>query len=243
MVFPYVGSGPYCYANSAAMLMGVAAPEPSAIEVLTGSPFGLSLHEGLAYFDPLGWNPEIGLDTALDLLGWTCERVAGGSAADAVRRLRDAGGPVLAGPVEIGLLRHHPGSGTPVESDHFVVVIGAEDGHVHFHDPHGYPFSTLPVAEFTAAWESVSFAYPAVPFTMRSDFRRVRAVDVPDALRASLPAARQWLAPAGEMPAAAALRFADLVEDGLTPGQEAPRPFRRAGGRAPIGRRRALGAR
>ncbi len=98
---------------------------------------------------PARLDPEIGLDTALDLLGWTCERVAGGSAADAVRRLRDARGPVLAGPVEFGLLRHHPGSGTPVESDHFVVVIGVEDGLVHFHDPHGFPFSTLPVAEFS----------------------------------------------------------------------------------------------
>ena len=33
---PYIGSGPYCYANSLAMALGPTAPSPSIIEVLTG---------------------------------------------------------------------------------------------------------------------------------------------------------------------------------------------------------------
>jgi hypothetical protein len=33
----YVGSGPYCYANCLALMLGRGAPDPSAIEVLTGS--------------------------------------------------------------------------------------------------------------------------------------------------------------------------------------------------------------
>ena len=32
----FIGSGPYCYANSLAMMLGSAAPEPAVIEVLTG---------------------------------------------------------------------------------------------------------------------------------------------------------------------------------------------------------------
>ena len=40
----HVGSGPYCYANSLAMIFGKRAPKTSAIEVLTGVPFGALLH-------------------------------------------------------------------------------------------------------------------------------------------------------------------------------------------------------
>jgi hypothetical protein len=48
-----IGSGPYCYANSLAMILGAASLDPSAIEVLTGSPFGISLlDDGLPFFDP-----------------------------------------------------------------------------------------------------------------------------------------------------------------------------------------------
>jgi hypothetical protein len=55
MRLSYIGSGPYCYSNSLAMVLGAGAPSPSAIEVLTGSPFGFHLGDGLAWFDPLGW--------------------------------------------------------------------------------------------------------------------------------------------------------------------------------------------
>jgi hypothetical protein len=220
MQVSYIGSGPYCYANSLAMVLGADAPLPSAIEVLTGSPFGFHLGGGLAWFDPLGWDPDLGFDTVIDLLGWTCERASGGSAADAVERLRAADGPVFVGPVEFGLLRHHPGSGAVLDSDHIVVVTAVKDAVVHFHDPHGFPYATLPVDEFVAAWGSVTFEYSAEPFTMRSGFRRVREVVVTDALRASLPAARRLLSPDGESAGTAVERFAGLVAAGLSPQQE-----------------------
>jgi hypothetical protein len=220
MRFPYTGSGPYCYSNSLAMVLGPSAPPPSAIEVLTGAPFGFHIGDGLAWFDPLGWDPDIGLDTALELLGWACDRESGGSAGDAVARLRDAAGPVLVGPVEFGLLLHHPGSGAVLESDHFMVVTAVTDGVVHFHDPHGFPFATLPFDEFTAAWGSMSFVYQAAPFTMRTGFRRVREVAVGDGLRACLPAARRLLTPDGEGPARAVERLAGLVAAGLTARHE-----------------------
>ena len=219
MRLSYIGSGPYCYANSLAMVLGPGAPEPSAIEVLTGSPFGFQVQDGLPWFDPLTWDPGLGLDVALDLLGWRCERTAGGSGTGAVQRLRDAGEPVLVGPLEMGLLGYQPGSGTAIGADHFVVVTAVVDAVVHLHDPHGFPFATLPIDEFTAAWESVAFSYRAEPFTMRTALRRVRSVDVRDALRASLPAARRLLTPDVESPAAAVERFAALVAGGLTAAQ------------------------
>src|SRR5689334_17811761 len=99
----FLGSGPYCYANSLAMVLEGSVP-PSAIEVLTGSPFGAQFEAGgLPYFDPAGWDPDQGLDAAIALLGRTCERTTGGRADEALARLRDAcaDGPVIVGPVDI----------------------------------------------------------------------------------------------------------------------------------------------
>src|SRR6185437_4421668 len=134
----FIGSGPYCYANSLAMMLGSAAPEPAVIEVLTGSPFGAGLLGGVTpFFNPPGWDPGIGLDTAIGLLGWTCRHGAGGSGTEAAVRLGEASESrlLLAGPLEFGLLLHHPDSGTAIGSDHYVVVTGVEDGIVRFHDP------------------------------------------------------------------------------------------------------------
>jgi hypothetical protein len=195
MTVRYIGSGPYCYANSLAMMMGAQAPPPSAIEVLTGSPFGATFIGDLPYFSPAGWDPDIGLDPAIAALGWTCERTAGGDAAEAIGRLRKAceAGPVLVGPVEFGLLRYMPGMGTPIGSDHFVVVLTVDDATVTLHDPHGHPYATLPLDAFVASWRAETVPYPSTPFTMRAGFHRVRDVDVEAAVRGSLPAAVRWL--------------------------------------------------
>ena len=193
----YIGSGPYCYANSLAMMLGSAAPEPAVIEVLTGSPFGAELLGGVTpFFNPLGWDPGIGLDTAIGLLGWTCRPSAGGSGTEAAARLGEASEsrPLLAGPLEFGLLLHHPDSGTAIGSDHYVVVTGVEDGIVRFHDPHGHPYATLPADDFIAAWRADSIGYATEPFTARAGFQRVRDVDPATALRRALPMAARWLA-------------------------------------------------
>jgi hypothetical protein len=235
MTVRYIGSGPYCYANSLAMMLGAAAPEPTVIEVLTGSPFGACLLGGVTpFFDPLGWDPGIGLDAAIDLLGWTCRRSAAGSDSDAAARLREAsaGHPLLVGPVEFGLLLHHPGSGTAIGSDHYMVVTGVENDGVEkdivrFHDPHGHPYATLPIDDFIAAWRADSIGYATEPFTARAGFQRVRGVDAATALRQGLPMAARWLAgdmdlpvPPGSLGGAAAIeRLAELAETGLEPWQ------------------------
>ncbi|MCT9138639.1 cysteine peptidase family C39 domain-containing protein [Streptomyces violarus] len=192
----FSGSSPYCYSNSLAMVLGADSPVSSAIEVLTGSPFGAQLVEGgLPHFDPLGWDPDLGLDRAIHLLGWTCQRTSSGEVTEAIDRLRRASRsrPVLVGPVDIGLLLHQPWSaGEANGSDHWVVVLAVDDEQVLFHDPDGFPFATLPIGAFASAWNS-QMVECAGPFTMRSDFRRVRQVDVLAALRNSLPAAQRWL--------------------------------------------------
>ncbi|WP_437842636.1 hypothetical protein [Sorangium sp. So ce1153] len=46
MHFPYIGSGPYCYANAFAMMLGDHAPSTAVIELATGSPFGTQFSNG-----------------------------------------------------------------------------------------------------------------------------------------------------------------------------------------------------
>ncbi|MEV0378522.1 hypothetical protein [Nonomuraea sp. NPDC050643] len=204
------------------MMLGPAAPPAGVIETLTGSPFGMQLIGGARpFFDPYGWDPEIGLDAAIDLLGQECDRSDAGTPEQALERLRAAvaRGPALAGPVDMALLPYTPGGG----GDHYVVVLAVEGESVVVHDPHGHPFATLPVPDFLAAWRAEAVEYLGTSYVLRTRFARVRDVSVPDALRRSLPAAARWLDGRDDLPvppgtlggAAAALRLADLVEAGL----------------------------
>ncbi|MGP4093378.1 hypothetical protein [Nonomuraea sp. KM90] len=218
----YLGSGPYCYAHSLAMVLGPASPEVGVIETLTGSPFGMRLVGGTRpFFDPYGWDPELGVDAAVELLGWRCERSHGGPPGEALDRLRAAcaRGPVLVGPVDMALLSYVPGGA----GDHYLVALAVERDTVVLHDPHGHPWATLPTADFLAAWRADAVEYLDTSYVMRTGFVRARRTSVPRALRASLPAAVRWLSGRDDLPvppgtlggAAAALRLAELVEAGL----------------------------
>jgi hypothetical protein len=218
---PYVGSGPNSYANSLAMVLGPAAPSPGVIEVLTGSPFGLVLLGGAwPMFNPSGWDPDRGLDDAIALLGWACDRRGADDHEQALAMLREAvdAGPALAGPLEMGLLRQEPGITTPIAADHFVVVLAVEGTVVRFHDPSGHPYAVLPIGEFLDAWRAETITYRTASYTMRSNFHRLREVGAEQALRAALPGAVAWLrardqvAYAGTVAGAeAADRLADLM--------------------------------
>ncbi|KQU74700.1 hypothetical protein ASC75_20205 [Aminobacter sp. DSM 101952] len=226
--FNYVGSGPYCYANAFAMMFGAASPSVSVIEFAMSSPFGMQLVGGsLPFFDPYGWDPEKGFAAALAALGWTSEASSGGGEAAALARLKAAlaQGPVWIGPVEMGHLRHQPGMRGPIEADHFVVVLAIEDGRVLMHDPQGYPYAELPLADFMAAWQAATLIY-GTAYSMRTAFRRVAERTELEMLEASLPAARRWLAmtDTGDMPGGslgngtAAERLADMIEPGCDDG-------------------------
>lgn len=228
MITPYIGSGPYCYANSFAMIMGEHAPSTAVIETLSGGPFGMQLIAGkLPFFDPYGWDPSLGFDNMLSPLGWTSVEASGGTGAQALERLRlaVANGPVWVGPLEMGYFAHQPGMTGPIEADHYVVVLEVGPEEVIMHDPHGHPYATLPITTFLKAWQAETIPY-GKPYTMRTDFQRVAEVSAQDALRASLAAATAWLDldPARDVPpgtlgnADAAEALADLWAAGPEEG-------------------------
>lgn len=226
--FPYVGSGPYCYANSFSMMMGEQSPSTAVIEVATGGPFGMQLIGGkLPFFDAYGWNPELGFDRALSAIGWSSTVSKGGSPDEALARLASAARKqkVFAGPVELGHLRHQPEMTGPIGADHFVVVLDVDDERVLVHDPEGYPYATVPVDNFMTAWRAETVAY-GDPYTMRTDFVKVAQIADADAIRSIIPDAISWLSmdtdermPPGSLGnAEAAERTAELIEAGAGNG-------------------------
>lgn len=190
----YVGSGPYCYASTLATVAGRGWPA-AVVETLTGSAFGYQLFDGLPYFDPAGWDPDLGVDQALELLGWTSERRTYDDGETAYGELGElaADGPVFAGPLEMGLLLHQPGSDRPLGADHFVTVLAADAEGVLMHDPEGFPYAWLPKDAFIAAWAS-PVAYCVGRFPLRTAVRPAADVGTDAALAASLPRAAAWAA-------------------------------------------------
>ncbi|SUA73167.1 Uncharacterised protein [Nocardia otitidiscaviarum] len=213
----YIGSGPYCYANGLAMMMGEAAPGTAVIETVTGSPFGMQVGDGVAFFDPGGWNPEIGVAEALAALGW---RATVTSEDDPVGRLGAAlrGGPVFIGPVEMGYLRYQPEMRGPIGADHFLVVVDMDADGVTAHDPQGYPYARIELSDFLSAWRGDSVDY-GQPYTMYTEFERTRVVGADEAVAACLPRARERLAGNGSPDAARSL--AAMLADGCPPGLRA----------------------
>jgi hypothetical protein len=157
------------------MMLGEAAPPVGAVETLTASPFGFQLLGGeLPLFDPYGWNPDLGLDQAIELLGYRCRGTTHKTAADALAGLESAlaAGPVLVGPVDMGLLAHQPGSDRAAGADHFVVALASGEGSIRFHDPQGHPHAVLPTEVFLDAWRAEQIGYLAEDaFVMRNRLR------------------------------------------------------------------------
>lgn len=214
---PSLGNAPYCYANSLAMTLG-AEVAPATIEVLTGSPFGYQRVGPMALFDPVGWDPDLGLDQALAIMGVRHERRTHPDARSALASLREltADGPVFVGPLEMGLLRHQPDAAGPIGADHFVAVVAVDDDRIVMHDPQGYPYASLPTVDFLMAWGAETLPYGVGRFALRTGFTApVGAAD--DWLRALVPQALRWARGDGAVtdPAARAGNAAGLRELGF----------------------------
>ncbi len=80
----------------------------------------------------------------------------------------------------------------PIDADHYVVVLDMDEDSVLMHDPQGYPYARLPLANFMAAWRADTLSYGDA-YTMRTDFVRVAEISEIETIRASIPAAIHWL--------------------------------------------------
>lgn len=229
----YTGNGSYCYANSLHMCLKTAGadplPDPGILEALTLMPFGAHYIEResgpvfLADLAPI--EPDQGLTIAMRNLGWECEKwwaPPDDSPDEAFAHLRSAleAGPALLGPLDMGHLTYNPRAAST--SDHFVVALELANDHVVVHDPHGFPFATLPLADLIEAWRAVRIGYAPGAFTLRSAFRRVESVEWPDVAARTLASLRETLSsqPIGPLHFGGPFvfrRVAQLLRDGDAP--------------------------
>jgi hypothetical protein len=199
LVLSYNGNGAYCYANSLYMsLLGAGADakdlsDTSFLECLTGGPFGklyLQIENSpLIFFNSPISNPDLGLNRAIELLGWVCQKWYGDDSQEALARLREAVqvAPVLIGPVDQGYLSYYPDYHHSSGYDHFVVALTVDEDFVQVHDPGGYPCAMLPVQDFLEAWRAESVEYKRGSYTLRSHFRQVTHPHRYDTIQQALP--------------------------------------------------------
>ena len=162
----YIGNAPYCYANSAAMLLESAGEsiEPRLIEVLSGVGLGACWIAESQVFFLSGWTsvPDLGLSQSFRLLGFEVAEEAESDGApmpvDALN-LQLSRGPVLLGPLDMGELPYHPSSRGANGVDHFVLALHVEDGAVVVHDPAGYPTMPIDVEALGRAWRADLIEY------------------------------------------------------------------------------------
>lgn len=156
----YVGNGAYCYANSTAMLLASIGERvsPSYIEALTGVGFGAVWDEAekVAWFNGK-LTPDEGIDHALKLLGFTA---AGNSpSADertSIELLKEEiwKGPVILGPLDMGMLTYHPNHLHLSGCDHYIVAYAMDEQYLYLHDPAGFPHVRLPIQSLSEAWKA-----------------------------------------------------------------------------------------
>lgn len=227
----YIGSGPYCYANCLSMLLGKDSPSTAVIEFATCSPFGMEIIGGdLVFFDPYGWTPLEGIETALKSMGWKSTLIINKDEDEALERLKREvkNGPVFVGPVEMGHLGYQPGNNGPIGADHYVVVLSVtdDDNMIELHDPHGFPYATLPMSDFMRAWKAESLGY-GKPYMMRANFHKAeQQVSEEEVIRRTIEHGLRWLSMRGtheDMPPnssgnqVAALNLASMVQKSYTP--------------------------
>ena len=235
----------YCYANSTAMLLSSIGEHisPRLIEALTGVGLGASFNPPLPFFGQLQ-PPDRGLTQALDLLGFGFDEETNEHAAVApLDRLTQ--GPVIVGPLDMSYLTYNPGRPRDPGVDHYVVILGAEDGLYRLHDPAGFAHVRIGGPDLAAAWRAEAIDYKRGFYRSWRNPRRQRAPSA-DAIYAAAIHTFQNLYREADQRAtrhgehigeAALLALASAVETGsLTPRQRGHLIFFGL----PLGAKRAL---
>ena len=165
-MLPYIGNSPYCYANSAAMLLGNVGEsvEPRLIEVLSGVGLGAFWVAESQTLYLSGWAsaPDVGVSRSFRLLGFdVVEEAEADGAPMPVEALTVQlnEGPVMLGPLDMGELPYHPNAPGANGVDHYVLALHAEDVAVVVHDPAGYPSMPVDVEALDRAWKAELVAY------------------------------------------------------------------------------------
>ena len=181
----YFGDVSLCYTNSLTMALDSVGVDvrPEHLEALMVMGNGASIMKDdprhpLVFFD--NGEPDVSISNCLRILGFTWEDFFVEGPAVDLTEVRDrlAGmlehGPVVAGPLDMGLLTYNPNYRELGGVDHFVCILGLDDGRVRLHDPAGFPCMSMEFQDFAKAWEARAISYRRGSFSMWGAFTRVR---------------------------------------------------------------------
>lgn len=176
---PFLDGYWYCYANSAAMLLGASgfATRPADIEVLSGVGLGACIPGELPFFSGAAGLPDRGITRALEILGFDFEEHAqedGTAPPFDWLESRLASGPVVVGPLDMSLLHYNPARPPGGGVDHYVLVSAIDAGHVRIYDPAGYAAVMLSRDLLAESWRASSIAYRRGAFRAWCAPRRAR---------------------------------------------------------------------
>lgn len=181
----YFGDVSLCYTNSLAMALDSFGFDvrPERLEALMVMGNGASIMKDdprhpLVFFD--NGEPDVSISNCLRMLGFTWEDFFVEGPTTDLTEVRDRlarmleSGPVVAGPLDMGLLTYNPNFHGLGGVDHFVCVLGLDGGRLHLHDPAGFPYMSMEFQDFAKAWEARAISYRRGSFSMWGGFTRVR---------------------------------------------------------------------
>ena len=181
----YFGDVSLCYTNSLAMALDSFGFDvrPERLEALMVMGNGASVveddpHHPIVFFD--NGMPDVSISNCLRMLGFTWEDFFVEEPVADLAEVRDRltrmleKGPVVAGPLDMGLLTYNPNFHGLGGVDHFVCVLGLDGGRLHLHDPAGFPYMSMDFEDFAKAWEARAISYRRGSFSMWGGFTRVR---------------------------------------------------------------------
>ena len=180
----YFGDVSLCYTNSLAMALdsfGFDA-RPEHLEALMVMGNGATIVEDdprhpIVFFD--NGMPDASISNCLRILGFAWEEFFVEEPVADLAEVRDRltcmleKGPVVAGPLDMGLLTYNPNYQGLGGVDHFVCVLGLDGGRLHLHDPAGFPCMSMDFDDFAKAWEARTISYRRGSFSMWGGFTRV----------------------------------------------------------------------
>ena len=165
-LIPFRGNGPYCYSNTASMLLSTIGEQvsPQEMEAFTGVGLGAFWlpDEKLLFFSGISNSPDLGITRALGLLGFGFEEKVSDTAGEPpVEQLRSdlSDSAALLGPLDMGYLTHNPLYKRMGGADHFVLAYRFEKDGVLIHDPEGFPSVLLPFRQLELAWKAEKIGY------------------------------------------------------------------------------------
>ena len=180
----YFGDVSLCYTNSLAMALDSVGVDvrPEYLEALMVMGDGASIMKDdprhpLVFFD--NGEPDVSISNCLRMLGFAWEDFFVEGPTTDLTEVRDRlarmleSGPVVAGPLDMGLLTYNPNFRELGGVDHFVCILGLTDGRVRLHDPAGFPCMSMEFQDFAKAWEARTISYKRGSFSMWGAFTRV----------------------------------------------------------------------